>query len=179
VRSPVRAPSATNPFQLDARAGKAGGQSDESDEDQASQRHAQPRRASSGSEDTPVSPNTLVESDIDPYPDDAVPLGLLTNLVISSSRDATSVATDKTHKVNAEDDEVVRVTLLPAFSRNREKGLTGDFVFPQGIAAKEYFMPGPAPNLSLRESLIDKTSPPDILVHKLVTPDDVEKLFDM
>jgi hypothetical protein len=70
VRSPVRAPSATHPFQLDARAGKAGGHSDESGEDRAFQGHAQP----TGSEDTPVSPNTLVESDIDPYPDDAVPL---------------------------------------------------------------------------------------------------------
>ena len=166
VRSPVRAPSATNPFQLDARAGKAGGQSDESDEDQASQRHAQPRRASSGSEDTPVSPNTLVESDIDPYPDDAVPLGLLASLAISSSRDATSAATDKSRKVNvsAEDDEVVRVTFLSAFSPKREKGLMGDFSFPQGVACKECFMPGPALNLSLRKSLIDKTSPPDILV---------------
>ena len=36
-------------------------------------------------------------------------------------------------------------------------------------------MPGLALNLSLRESLIDKTSPADILV----TPDDVEKLFEM
>jgi len=40
-------------------------------------------------------------------------------------------------------------------------------------------MPGPALNLDLRKSLIDKMSLPDILVHKLVTPDDVEKLFDM
>ena len=40
-------------------------------------------------------------------------------------------------------------------------------------------MPGPALNLSLRKSLIDKTGPPDILVHKLVSPEDVEKLFDM
>jgi hypothetical protein len=40
-------------------------------------------------------------------------------------------------------------------------------------------MPGPALNLSLRRSLIDKTSPPDILVHKLVNTDDVEKLFEM
>ena len=173
------APSATNLFQLDARVGKAGGQSDESDEDQTSQRHAQPRRASPGSEDTPVSPNTLVESDIDPYPDDAVPLGLLASLAISSSRDTPSAATDKTRKVNAEDDEVVRVTFLSAFSRKRENGLMGEFFFPQGVAAKEYFMPGPALSLSLRKSLIDKTSPPDILVHKLVTPDDVEKLFDM
>jgi hypothetical protein len=45
--------------------------------------------------------------------------------------------------------------------------------------AKDFFMPGWALNLSLRESLIHKTSPPDILVHKLVTPDDVDKLFDM
>ena len=55
----------------------------------------------------------------------------------------------------------------------------GEWFFPQGVAAKDFFMPGPALNLSLRKSFIDKTSPPDILVHKLVTPDDVEKLFDM
>ena len=40
-------------------------------------------------------------------------------------------------------------------------------------------MPGPSTNLALRKSLIEKTRPPDILVHKLVTPDDVEKLFEM
>ena len=40
-------------------------------------------------------------------------------------------------------------------------------------------MLGPALNLGLRKSLIEKMSPPNILVHKLVTPDDVEKLFDM
>jgi len=88
---------------------------------------------------------------------------------------------DKSRKVNtsAEDDEVVRVTFLYAFSLKREKGLMGDFFFPQGFATKDFFMPGPALNLSLRKSLIHKTSPPDILVHKLVTPDDVEMLFDM
>jgi hypothetical protein len=40
-------------------------------------------------------------------------------------------------------------------------------------------MPGPSSNLALRKSLIEKISPPDILVHGLVTPEDVEKLFDM
>jgi hypothetical protein len=49
----------------------------------------------------------------------------------------------------------------------------------KGVAGKAYFMPGPALNLDFRKSLINKMSPPDILVHKLVTPDDVEKLFDM
>ena len=40
-------------------------------------------------------------------------------------------------------------------------------------------MHGPSQNFDLRKSLIDKISPPEILVHKLVTPEDVEKLFDM
>jgi hypothetical protein len=81
--------------------------------------------------------------------------------------------------VNAEDDEVVRVTFLPAFFTQEGKWTDGRFFFPQGVAAKDFFMPGPALSLSLRKSLIHKTSPPVILVHKLVTPDDVEKLFDM
>jgi len=40
-------------------------------------------------------------------------------------------------------------------------------------------MPGPALSFSLRKSLIDKPGLPDILVHKLVTLGNVEKLFDM
>jgi hypothetical protein len=92
VRSPVRAPSATNPFQLDACAAKPV----VSLMSRTKIRHLTGTRshavlASSGSEDAPVSPNTLAESDIDPYPDDAVPpLGLLASLAISSSRDTTS-----------------------------------------------------------------------------------------
>ena len=39
-------------------------------------------------------------------------------------------------------------------------------------------MPGPALNLSLRKSSIDKTGLLGVLVHKLMTPDDVEELFD-
>ena len=114
MRSPRAAGSASNPFPPDTRAGKSAGHSDESDEEQGSQNHAQPRRgASSGSEDTPVSPNTLVDSEIDPYPDDAVPIGLLASLAISSSRDNAGSATDKTPKTGkanaaAEDDDIVR-----------------------------------------------------------------------
>ena len=119
VRSaPVRSASATNPFQLDTRTGKGGGQSDESDEEHASQ-HVQARPASSGSGDAPLSPNTLVESDINPYPDDAVPIGLLASFAISST-DALGVAADKTRKGNAtaEDDDVVR--LYPCLRRSSE-----------------------------------------------------------
>jgi hypothetical protein len=127
VRSSGRASTAANPFQLDPRVGKSGGQSDESDEDQGSQKHAQPRRASSGSDDTPVSPNTLVESDIDPYPDDAVPIGLIANLAISSSRDTPGPATDKTRKANnTDEDEVVRIY---HFLIRMGQGLMGNFLF--------------------------------------------------
>ena len=73
VRSaPVRSPSDPNAFQLDTPGGKDGSQSDESDEEHASQRQVQARPASSGSGDAPLSPNTLVESDFDPYPVNAV-----------------------------------------------------------------------------------------------------------
>ena len=50
---------------------------------------------------------------------------------------------------------------------------------PVGIANASYFEAGPSSDLSKRMSLIDKTAPPDILVHGLVTPEDVEKLFQM
>ena len=49
----------------------------------------------------------------------------------------------------------------------------------QGVANDGYFLPGPAQNLELRATLIEKNSPPDILVHGLITPEDVDKLFDM
>jgi hypothetical protein len=38
---------------------------------------------------------------------------------------------------------------------------------------------GPATDLGIRASLIEQHSPPEILVHGLVTPEDVEKLFQM
>jgi hypothetical protein len=122
VRSaPVRSGTAANPFQLDTRV-KGGGQSDESDEEHALQKHVLARPASSGSGDAPLSPNTLVESDIDPYPDDAVPIGLLANLAISS-RD-TGVAADKPRKGNAtaDDDDVVRYILVCVEVRPQVRG---------------------------------------------------------
>ena len=49
----------------------------------------------------------------------------------------------------------------------------------QGVACETFFDPGPAFNLGLRATMIESVSPPEILVHGLVTPDDVEKLFKM
>ena len=95
------------------RAGKSAGQSGESDK-QGSQNHAQPRRVSLGLEDTPVLPNTIVDSEFDPYLDGAVPIGLLASLSISLSRynaGAMSDKTPKTCKANdaAEDHDIVRL----------------------------------------------------------------------
>jgi len=114
VHSPRLSGTASNPFQLDARGGKSAGQSNESDEEQGSQNHGQPRRASSGSENAPVSPNRLVHSEIDPYPDDAVPIGLLASLTIGLSRDKAGAASDKTPKTGkatdaAKDDDIVHL----------------------------------------------------------------------
>lgn len=49
----------------------------------------------------------------------------------------------------------------------------------QGVANETFFMPGPATDLSIRAMLIEQHSPPEILVHGLVAPEDVDKLFDM
>ena len=111
VRSPpVRSGPAKNPFQFDHT-----GDSEESDDErrqQQQQEHAQPRRSSPGSDDSPLSPNTLVD-DIDPYADDAVPIALLANLAISTSKDD-PVSAEKKGKggENADDDDVVRVPYI-------------------------------------------------------------------
>jgi hypothetical protein len=38
---------------------------------------------------------------------------------------------------------------------------------------------GPATDLSMRAKLIDQHALPDIIVHNLVTPQEVDKLFEM
>ncbi|KAF9788176.1 hypothetical protein BJ322DRAFT_1001297 [Thelephora terrestris] len=48
-----------------------------------------------------------------------------------------------------------------------------------GYANPKYFNKGAATDLGLRASLIEQHTPPEILVHGLVTPTDVEKLFSI
>lgn len=43
----------------------------------------------------------------------------------------------------------------------------------------ETVTPGPAFDLNRRAMLIEQHSPPEILVHGLVNPDDVQNLFDL
>ncbi|OBZ72956.1 Protein priB [Grifola frondosa] len=87
-------------------------------------------------------------------PDASVPIGLLANLSLSNDR--------KTPKKKS------------AANAGEEESQDDDDV---GVANETYFAPGPAYDLKFRASLIQKDSPPEILIHGLVTPDDVEKLF--
>ena len=109
VRSPpVRSGPATNPFQLDTHAGDSE-ESDDEHRQQQQQQHVQPRRGSLGTDYSLPSSNTLVEADIDSYADDPVPLGLLANLAIITSKDDSTVSAEKKGKggENADDDDVV------------------------------------------------------------------------
>ncbi|KAF5391201.1 hypothetical protein D9757_003162 [Collybiopsis confluens] len=96
-------------------------------------------------------------------PDSHVPLGLIANLALSDNKKNRA---SKRHKDDARD----MAEILD------EDNLDDDNV---GVANETYFMPGPSTDLGIRASLIEQHSPPEILVHGLVTPDDVDKLFDI
>ncbi|KAJ7577862.1 fungal-specific transcription factor domain-containing protein [Mycena floridula] len=86
-------------------------------------------------------------------PDSHVPLGLIANLSLSNNK----VTPGKKNDGLAEDVDDDNV----------------------GVANATYFMPGPATDLDIRAMLIEQHSPPEILVHGLVTPDDVDRLFEI
>ncbi|TFY76912.1 hypothetical protein EWM64_g7100 [Hericium alpestre] len=112
------------------------------------------------SDEPPTSAHTLVDPEAETYPglpDTAVPLGLLANLSISNSKQKGKSA-------------------LADLARAEDPNDDDDNV---GVANDTYFLPGPAQDLALRAMLIDKSSPPDILVHGLVSPEDVDKLFEI
>ncbi|KAI0048449.1 hypothetical protein FA95DRAFT_1490742 [Auriscalpium vulgare] len=113
------------------------------------------------SDGPPGSAHTLVDPELEAgaypgLPDDAVPIGMLANLAISNSKDAVNMG-----------------------KKSAEPKREGDEEEEVGVANKQYFLPGPSHDLDQRKTLIAKTSPPDILVHGLVTPEDVDKLFEI
>jgi hypothetical protein len=86
-------------------------------------------------------------------PDPAFPVGLFANLSLGSAKRSARARAAAGAEGNDEDDV--------------------------GIANEMYFLPGPATDLRIRQRVLEQTSPPEILVHGLVTPDDVDKLFDL
>ncbi|PFH48536.1 hypothetical protein AMATHDRAFT_65250 [Amanita thiersii Skay4041] len=91
-------------------------------------------------------------------PDTHVPIGLLADLSLSTNK-----------KKHGKKDRVKEDLL-------NDDDFDDDNV---GVANETYFMPGPATDLNVRAQLIEQHSPPEILVHGLVTPEDVDKLFEI
>ncbi|KAI0310027.1 hypothetical protein OF83DRAFT_1031599, partial [Amylostereum chailletii] len=101
------------------------------------------------SADEEPSTTTLVD------PDAAVPLGLLADRAIMVQGSGRKEGGEK----------------------GRERADARDV--RQGVANKNYFKPDPSPDLKQQMGLIDTTVPPDITVHGLVMPEDVERLFEI
>lgn len=105
----------------------------------------------------------------DSLPDDAVPIGLLAKLSLSSQA---------ARRVSRE-----RSRAREAGSQSGRSGAEfeseNDDENNVGVANGAYFLPGPASDLDVRKALIERHSPPEILVHGLVNAEDVEKLFEM
>ncbi|TCD66046.1 hypothetical protein EIP91_001854 [Steccherinum ochraceum] len=82
--------------------------------------------------------------------DDSVPMGLIASLSLNQNLKKKQAKQDDEE---SEDDDDV------------------------GLANETYFKPGPAYDLSIRAHMIEQNTPPEILVHGLVTPNDVDNLF--
>ncbi|KAF7311314.1 hypothetical protein MKEN_01033100 [Mycena kentingensis (nom. inval.)] len=86
--------------------------------------------------------------------DTSVPIGLIANLSLGSNRDKDRKADGTEAKEDDDDDNI-------------------------GVANASYFRPGPSTDLNMRAQLIEQHSPPEILIHGLVVPEDVDKLFEI
>ena len=162
-------------FRMDAR---AEGHSDDSDEDGPDGGAGEPTER--GSVGQPEDDEPLKDAEDRPtaLPSEAVPIGLLANLALETKSKRRRKTPAKPKEGESSDDDVVsagcglRAAGCVPWSR-------ADGASWQGVACETFFDPGPAFNLGLRATMIESVSPPEILVHGLVTPDDVEKLFKM
>ncbi|RDX45931.1 hypothetical protein OH76DRAFT_1532078 [Lentinus brumalis] len=139
-----------NAFKMDTR---AEGASDDSDDDGPDGGAGEPTER--GSVGQPEDDEPLKDAEDRPtaLPNEAAPIGLLANLALDNNKNKRKKKTPAKPKEGESSDDDV------------------------GVACETFFDPGPAFNLGLRATMIESVSPPEILVHGLVTPDDVEKLF--
>ncbi|KAI0773153.1 fungal-specific transcription factor domain-containing protein [Trametes elegans] len=141
-----------NAFRMDARADR---NSDDSDEDTQHEPGAhEPTERGSPQADEDDEPLRDAEDQPQALPDQTVPIGLLAKLALDNNKKKPRRSSAKPKDNESSDDDV-------------------------GVANVGFFEPGPAFNLGLRASMIESVSPPEILVHGLVTPDDVDKLFEI
>lgn len=129
-------------------------------------------------------------------PEAHVPIGLIANLSLSNKKP--SRKQKKGDKVNEiitlaeddfNDDNVVRpielffLRGLLMYERHRvlqtRPTLCLVCLVPAQLNKRAQCVLGPATDLGIRATLINQHSPPEILVHGLVTPSDVNRLFEM
>ncbi|KAI0631459.1 hypothetical protein C8Q77DRAFT_1159249 [Trametes polyzona] len=142
-------------FKADSRHANhnSGGESDEEwQHADAGANELTERGSAAGAQDEDDEPLKDAEDKPQALPDQTVPIGLLAKLSLENSRRRSKKAGAKPKENESSDDDV-------------------------GVANETFFEPGPAFNLGLRATMIESVSPPEILVHGLVTPDDVDKLF--
>jgi len=131
-------------------------------------------------------------------PEAHVPLGLIADLSLSNSK-ANRKKEGKLNEDDLNDDNVVCGLFIGGVFLS--SWFRTDGLFFMGIGCGErnilhagfvfsrhwechhlinlFFYPGPATDLGIRATLIEQHSAPEILVHGLVKPEDVEKLFEM
>ncbi|KAI5120043.1 hypothetical protein M0805_000293 [Coniferiporia weirii] len=106
----------------------------------------------------------------DSLPDDAVPIGLLANLSITNHAGR---AQDRSRTRSGQSKEGSARGSVHEFESE------ADDENNVGVANETYFLSGPATDLGVRKALIERHSPPEILVHGLVNAEDVERLFEI
>ncbi|CDO69738.1 hypothetical protein BN946_scf184697.g10 [Trametes cinnabarina] len=144
--------SAMNAFKLDSRASTEEKSDDSDDEGQNGDINELTERGSAhDQDDADDEPLKDAEDKPQALPDQTVPIGLIAKLSLEN-RKRPKRAAAKPKDNESSDDDV-------------------------GVANETFFEPGPAFNLGLRASMIESVSPPEIIVHGIVTPDDVDKLF--
>ena len=129
-------------------------------------------------------------------PEAHVPLGLIADLSLSNSK-ANRKKEGKVNEDDLNDDNVVCGLFISVFFLCLGVGLTVIFCGDRAWRTKHTscrvrsfaplevslshikISPGPATDLGIRATLIEQHSAPEILVHGLVKPEDVEKLFEM
>lgn len=120
-------------------------------------------------------------------PNAAVPLGLIATLSLDNNKKSTAKDGDETDDDNVVSQvvhtEIVMVDWIIDHSSCRAWPMrrTSCLVkfYRASVSAVAYAYVGPAHDLKIRANLIEQHSPPDILVHGLVTPEDVDRLFEM
>uniref|UniRef100_A0A0W0G6S0 Xylanolytic transcriptional activator regulatory domain-containing protein n=1 Tax=Moniliophthora roreri TaxID=221103 RepID=A0A0W0G6S0_MONRR len=175
----------------DARGGGGGDHStidDDSDHEDDNLTHAQryglvsgnppegvSKAAGSGDDNSEDGDEKLQSS----LPDSHVPLGLIANLSLSNNTKARNAKKEGKEDLLDEadlDDDNVGVANDTYFMPGRIISFYPVCFYPTPDLLR---MAGPATDLDIRATLIEQHSPPEILVHGLVTPDDVDRLFEM